>query len=424
MSSKTTSHLSHRRLYFRYSLIAIPLSFVGLPLYIHIPKFYYDFYEVELQNLGMILLLLRLTDALLDPFIGYVSDRNQESLKQIMILGGILLIIGFNGLFWAPSTFGQQGLIIWFSLFTAISYLGYSLLAINFYGAGLNVDQTYQGRTTLSSYREGLGLGGVLLAAILPSFLELFFGKQSAFQIYGCIFATWIILALFLFPKLKGISNPIPIDIWRHFKKFLSQRRSSWWLFLLFFINALPVGITSTLFLFFVGSVLTADSFAGAFLTTYFLAAAMSTFFWNAVSKKWGKRQTLYTSMALAIFSFIGSYYLTTESAHWFFLICFLSGFALGGDLTLLPSLLADVVGTKTELRNMNFSLWQFINKTALAMTSGFLFLFLPHLDGNQTQAYSPSVLHWSYALIPCMIKMMAMIILYVSPIDLGREKK
>ncbi len=424
MSSKTTSQLPHRSLYFRYSLIAIPLSFVGLPLYIHIPKFYYDFYEVELQDLGMILLLLRLTDAFLDPFIGYVSDRNQTSLKQIMILGGILLIIGFNGLFWAPSTFEQQGLIIWFSLFTAISYLGYSLLAINFYGAGLNIDQTYQGRTTLSSWREGIGLGGVLLAAILPSFLELFFAKQPAFQIYGSILAAWIILALLVFPEFKGISNPTPIAIWSHFKKFLSQRHSSWWLFLLFFINALPVGVTSTLFLFFVGSVLNADSFAGLFLTTYFLAAAVSTLFWNMVSKKCGKRQTLYASMFLAIFSFIGSYYITAESANWFFLICFLSGVALGGDLTLLPSLLADVVGTKTELRNMNFSLWQFINKTALAMTSGCLFLFLPHIDGNQTQAYSSSVLHWSYALIPCMIKLMAIIILYASPIDLGRERK
>lgn len=363
-------------------------------------------------------------DALLDPFIGYVSDRNQANLKKIMILGGILLILGFNGLFYAPSTFGQHELIIWFSLFTAISYLGYSLLAINFYGAGLNMDQTYQGRMALSSWREGLGLGGVLLAAILPSFLELFFAKQHAFQIYGSILAAWIILALLVFPKIEGISNPISLDIWRHFKKFLSQRRSSWWLFLLFFINALPVGVTSTLFLFFVDSVLTANSFAGAFLATYFLAAAWSTFFWNVVSKKCGKRKTLYASMFLAIFSFIGSYYLTTESAHWFFLICFLSGFALGGDLTLLPSLLADIVGTKTELRNMNFSLWQFINKTALAMTSGFLFVFLPHLDGNQTQAYSPSVLHWSYALIPCIIKMMALIIIYVSPIDLEREKK
>jgi GPH family glycoside/pentoside/hexuronide:cation symporter len=422
--SKTSSHLSHRSLYFRYSLIAIPLSFVGLPLYIHIPKFYYDYYQVDLKNLGIILLFLRLSDAFLDAVIGYVSDRNQANLKQIMILGGTLLIFGFNGLFWAPSTFGQQGFIIWFSLFTAISYLGYSLLAINFYGAGLNIDQTYEGRTTLSSWREGLGLGGVLLAAILPSFLEFFFAKQTAFQIYGGVLSVWIILALVVFPKLKGISNPIPIDIWSHFKKFLSQRRSSWWLFLLFFVNALPVGITSTLFLFFVDSALSANSFAGAFLAIYFSAAGVSTLFWNGVSKKWGKRKSLYSSMLLAIFSFMGSFYLTVESANWFTFICFLSGFALGGDLVLLPSLLADVVGAKTELRNMNFSLWQFINKMALGMTSGFLFLFLPQLAGNQTQAYSSAVLRWSYALIPCMIKMMAIIILYMSPIDLGREKK
>lgn len=422
--SKRTSHISQKILYFRYSITSIPLSFVGLPLYIHIPKFYYDTYQVELQNLGLILLFLRLTDALLDPLIGYVSDRNQDYLKQIMILGGAFLILGFNGLFWAPITFGQQGLILWFSIFTAFSYLGYSLLAINFYGAGLNIAQTYEGRTVLSSWREGLGLGGILLAAILPSFLELFVVKQTAFQIYGGILSASVVVALFIFPKLKTIEHKLKINIWSHFKNFLSQSQASWWLFFLFFINALPVGITSTLFLFYVDTVLNENSLAGSFLTIYFLAAALSTLFWNEGAKKWGKRNSLYASMILATFAFIGSFYLSEDSFYWFYIICFLSGLALGGDLVLLPSLLADVVGNKTELRNMNFSLWQFINKAALAMTSGLLFLFLPQLANNQNAAYSSAVLYWSYALIPCMIKVVALIILYLSPIDLGSKRK
>ncbi|MBA3814625.1 MAG: MFS transporter [Alphaproteobacteria bacterium] len=159
-------------------------------------------------------------------------------------------------------------------------------------------------------------------------------------------------------------------------------------------------------------------------MTIYFLAAALSTLFWNEAAKKWGKRKSLYASMTLATLAFIGSFYLSGDSFQWFYLICFLSGFALGGDLVLLPSLLADVVGNKTELRNMNFSLWQFINKAALAMTSGLLFLVLPQLANNQNTAYFSAVLYWSYALIPCMIKVMALIILYLSPIDLGSTRK
>ena len=90
----------------------------------------------------------------------------------------------------------------------------------------------------------------------------------------------------------------------------------------------------------------------------------------------------------------------------------------------LLPSLLADGVADNLDSRNMTFSLWHFINKTALALTTGLLFLFLPALSGSQVSPYSPVVLQWSYAIIPCVMKVVAVIILYISPLDKGREKK
>ena len=408
----------------RYSLISIPLAFVGLPLYIHVPKFYFDCYQVDLRLLGFVLLILRLGDAFLDPLIGYLSDRYKSFLKAIMTLGGGLLILGFNGLFWPPNFFTRETTVVWFFCFTAISYVGYSILAINFYGVGLTLAGNYEQRTILSSWREGFGLLGILLAALLPSLLEIFYPKMMAFQIYAAIMAGTVVLGLFIFPRLKIEKSQKNSLSFRIFDFVSSSQNSVRWLFLLLFTNALPVGVTSTLFLFYTESVLKAQSQAGPFLITYFLAAAFSAVFWPVVSKKWGKRNTLYLSMSLAILSFMGTFYLTQQCADLFYLVCFFSGFALGGDLVLLPSLLADGVADKLDSRNMTFSLWHFINKTALALTTGLLFLFLPALSGSQVSPYSPVVLQWSYAIIPCVMKVVAVIILYISPLDKGREKK
>ena len=59
----------------RYGLLGLPLAFVAVPLYVVLPQHYGQTLGVPLSLLGAILLLTRLGDALIDPWLGGWVDR-------------------------------------------------------------------------------------------------------------------------------------------------------------------------------------------------------------------------------------------------------------------------------------------------------------------------------------------------------------
>ena len=58
----------------RYGLLGLPLAFVALPLYVHLPHVYASRYGMSLATLGGVLLLARLFDALTDPWLGRLGS--------------------------------------------------------------------------------------------------------------------------------------------------------------------------------------------------------------------------------------------------------------------------------------------------------------------------------------------------------------
>ena len=59
----------------KYSFIAFPLAFAGIPIYLHAPDYYATNAGIKIEVIGFALLFLRLADAFLDPLIGSLSDR-------------------------------------------------------------------------------------------------------------------------------------------------------------------------------------------------------------------------------------------------------------------------------------------------------------------------------------------------------------
>ena len=59
----------------RYGLLGLPLAFVALPLYVQLPNHYAREFGVPIAALGAVLLGARLFDAVLDPWIGVLTDR-------------------------------------------------------------------------------------------------------------------------------------------------------------------------------------------------------------------------------------------------------------------------------------------------------------------------------------------------------------
>ena len=82
-----------------YSVLAIPLAFVGLPIYINVSDFYVRHFEINIAFLALIILGVRLLDAIQEPFLGLLSDylikKNLKKyfLKSKMVIAKPLFLI-------------------------------------------------------------------------------------------------------------------------------------------------------------------------------------------------------------------------------------------------------------------------------------------------------------------------------------------
>lgn len=169
----------------RYALLGMPLAFVGLPLYLYVPKFFADNYSISLTVIGSVLLLLRIGDMIIDPLIGYISDRLVMWRRWILASAGSGAALSYAALFMPlPSNISP---LLCFILATALLYIFYSTLIINYYAYGLPLANNDTTRTRLSAWREGFVLVGTLLASLTPAQLQPIIGLQSALQISAAL---------------------------------------------------------------------------------------------------------------------------------------------------------------------------------------------------------------------------------------------
>ena len=70
-----------------YSLLALPLAFAALPLYVLLPNLYARDFGMPLATLGAVLLAARAFDAFTDPLLGRLADRLGRDGLTVRMLG-------------------------------------------------------------------------------------------------------------------------------------------------------------------------------------------------------------------------------------------------------------------------------------------------------------------------------------------------
>ena len=188
-----------------------------------------------------------------------------------------------------------------------------------------------------------------------------------------------------------------------------------------FAVNGIAAAVPSATVLFFVADVLRAAELAGLFLARYFLAAACSLPLWVAAAARLGKLRAWLAGMGLALVVFAWAGLLGAGDTWAYGLICVLSGFALGADLALPPSLLADLLARPGGLQapraasGAAFGWWNFVTKANLALAAGLalpLLALLGYSPGSR-EAGGVSALAAVYALVPLVLKLGAMALLW-----------
>lgn len=400
-----------------WSLFAALIAAAGLPIYIHAPKFYVDDYGVTLASLGVVLALLRLVDVVQDPLLGWLAEATRAR-RRLWVAGAVVLLAGSMAcLFAVPPPVAP---LLWFALCLTGLFSAFSFLTIVFYAQGVDqaADLGAKGHVALAGWRETGALVGVSLAAVAPVALAGI--TERPFTGFAIGFGALALLATLAMRQNWRNAAPRAADGgFALFRPALADpvaRR----LLLLALINAAPVAVTSTLFLFFVESRLGLPDWAGAFLLIFFLSAAATAPIWSRLGSRFGEKPVLLAGMALAIASFLWALGLGAGQGAAFAVISATSGAALGADMVLLPALFARRVA-RLGNAGAGFGLWSFVSKLSLALAAATL---LPTLQaagfvtGTANTPDALATLTLLYAALPCALKALAMAILTFLPIQ------
>ena len=186
-----------------YSVLAIPLAFVGLPIYINVSDFYIRQFEINIAFLALIILGVRLLDAVQEPFLGLLSDyliKKNISHKKIIYVSASFLALSFFALFNPPNFINPSLILLWLAVSMLATYSFYNLTVVNFEALAVIIAKNSAQRIEVNSYKEFFGLIGILIAASSPTIIKILLKNEENNYFYlSIIFAFLLFSAIFFF---------------------------------------------------------------------------------------------------------------------------------------------------------------------------------------------------------------------------------
>ena len=364
-------------------------------------------------ELTIFIFLSKLIDITTDPIVGWLNDKNFFSRKIYLILGGILSGVALTQLFLKEDIDQEVLLLIWLS----ILYLGWTLFQIPYLSIGYDLEKNYFLRTKLSATREFFILLGLFCSLGIPMFFSI--SNEKLLENIVLISLLFGLLGLVLFCSLIPENRKINKKKIK-FKKIIQNLKKNIHFSRIFFVlvvNNLANVFPMVLFAFFITYVLGGDdSNRQTTLFFYFLFAIIGVPFWTIISKKYGKKEVWCLSLFLSAFFFLLIFFLENGNFLFFIIISCITGFCLGADLIIPPSIQADITDLHRgkfgeDISGVFFSIITFLNKFAFAVVSIFVFGIMGVLDFQTEGEINANVKLFiiiSYALAPILLKLLA----------------
>ena len=396
-----------------------------------LPAFFAEVHNFDIAIIGTYIFLAKIIDIASDPIVGWINDKKILNRKVLIILGSVLCSIGLYKLFIQKQIDYDAYLLVWIS----VLYLGWTLFQIPYLSIGYDLEKDYFLRTKLSANRELFILFGLFFSLGFPMFFNFSNAELLSLIVYIAIFSGFVgvIVMLNKIPDNRKTNKDVELkSVFKNLKNnnLLVRLMFAW------FINSLANVFPMILFSFYVSYVLGGnDSDRQVVLFYYFLFAILGVPFWTYVSKKFGKKRTWVTSLILSAFFFIFVLFLSKGDIHFFIIISCITGFCLGADLIIPPSIQADLSDVhlnkfKEDISGILFSLITFFNKLSFAIASLFVFSTLSYLNFEANEEINPETkifIICSYALTPIVLKCLSSFILMsfrITETDLKKIQK
>ncbi len=387
---------------------------------------------------GLLGALPRLTDALTDPLMGYISDNTRSRWgrrRPYMFVGAIVVGIVFAILWQLPEGKSESFYFTYFLIGSLLFFLAYTIYATPWVALGYELTPDYHERTRLMGVQNFIGNIAYMIS---PYFLAIMYLPMFGDVVTGAGYLALIIAvvaiglgvlpAIFLRERFKDVAasegdgekmgvGAVVMDFLRGFGKTLKFKpflKLCLATFLVFNGFILIASFQPYVIIYYVfgGNQEMGSVFFGHSGLLQGISALVAISIVTYLATKIGKRRAFFVSTGISMVGYSLKWFCYTPDNPWLVLVpAPLMAFGLAGLFTLMPSMVCDVVdadeiNTHERREGMYGSIFWWVVKLgqSVAIFGGGLLLVATGFDvelGGEQTAETIRLMRMADAFIP-----------------------
>lgn len=409
---------------------------MAIPVAIHMSIFYSDTILVPLGYIALAVAFARAFDAILDPLMGWVTDRTKTRWgrrRPWMLAGAPFCSIAFIALFSPPESLTEMGAARWFTVTFVLFFLATTMYGIPHYGLGPELTSDYKERLSLFGWMEGFSVLGTMVAAAAPALLIPLLGSdRSAYAALaigmGALLTTlYVILCVRIRERPDYYGRP-PNPLVPGLRRVM-RNRSFRVLLAVYLAASITGAIPGLMIPYFTKYVLRPENpnqWIGLFLLTYFASAFLFMPIWIRASRRFGKKAIYLVTLLMGGTGSAALFWVGEGQLHATLAILVWAGATFGVRLFLAPAMQADVIDYDELLtgkrREAQYgALWSIMTKFAVIPSASVPLAILASLGFEPNVEQSGTVrlaISGIFALLPAATSFVAFGIAIFFPID------
>jgi len=350
-----------------------------------------DIVKINPGWVGIALLVAKIWDAVIDPFIGNISDKTKSRWgrrRPFLLFLAVPFGVSFFFMWYIPSIL-KTPMLLTLVLITFVYMLHitfYSGMSIPYSSLTAELTDDYDERTSLTAWRMGVSIIAGLLAAIAPTMIvDLFGDAMKGYAAMGAVFGFIIIFSPLA--VVFGCKEHVRDENEKKFTlsesiKLTFQNKPFVRVLFMTMLTWLAIDIVSMVLMFFMKYVLDLEQYSEVVLGLIFISAAAFLPFWVWFSKKAGKKKSFILGLGTLVIVLMAISFLGEGMMIPTFILAGLAGFGVSAAHVIPYSIVPDCIeydemstgqkragayyGVESFMRQLSASLGAFIAGMAL----------------------------------------------------------
>lgn len=196
----------------RPSLVEFAVGSFGMGIYVTVPGLLLLYYltnvcDVDAWLAGLTLLLPKIVDVVVHPFVGSYSDgerRRRGTRRRLLVLGTLTLPAMFVVLFAAPDALLGAWAALWVGLFFIVANTVFAAYQVPYLSVPSDLATGYDQRTRLMGFRMVVLTLGILIGgAVAPLIADQETGTRSDYLTMAAVLGVVMLVTMFV--GVRGI---------------------------------------------------------------------------------------------------------------------------------------------------------------------------------------------------------------------------